>query len=47
MRGHVLHVFERAAVLQKVRDAGRAKRMIADQRGNAGRSSVSVNVVAA
>jgi hypothetical protein len=37
MRSHVLRVFKRAAVLQKIRDAGRSERMIADRRSNAGR----------
>ena len=36
MRGHVLCVFERAAVLQKIRDPRRSKRVIADRRGDAG-----------
>jgi hypothetical protein len=33
---HVLRVFERAAVLQKIRDAGCSKRVIANRRGDAG-----------
>jgi hypothetical protein len=38
--GHVLRVFERTPVLQKVRDAGRAESVISDRRGDTGTDGV-------
>jgi hypothetical protein len=38
MRGHILRVLKRAAVLQKVRDPCRPEGVIADRGSDAGRS---------
>jgi hypothetical protein len=37
VRGHVLGVFERAAILQKIRNPRRAEGVVADRRSDAGR----------